>query len=467
MGEAVADWDLSVDVLVIGAGGAGLAAAIQAHDLGTVVAIAEKLERPGGNTAISTGSIPGAGTRFQRAAGITDSGDLFARDLLTLSGSHDADHLVHLLAARSAELVEWLHDKADIRLDIITDYKHVGHSVPRLHAPSSRKGEDLTNDLLAAVEKREIPLALSSPVIRLETDSSGSIVGAVTREASGKEARIGAKKIILCANGFGNDAKLVAEFCPEIAGAMYVGARGSEGEAVRWGREIGAKFGNMHSYQGYATIIYPHGELLSWTTIEKGAILVNENAERFGNEPIGYSGFAAAVKAQPGVVTAIFDQAIYDVAAKEPWFKEILDYGAAKKAGSVEDLASAIGVDTKRLADTIATYNDAASGKAKDPHGRTDFGIAPLKAPFWYTRIVPALLSTQGGLMVDLEGRVLDGENRPIANLFAAGGSVAGISGRAGGIGYSSGSGLLHAIGLGWIAAQAAVAELQATHPST
>lgn len=462
----MAGWDLSVDVLVVGAGGAGLAAAIQAHDLGAVVAIAEKLERPGGNTAISTGSIPGAGTRFQRAAGITDSGDLFAKDLLALSGSHDADHLVPLLAGRSAELVEWLRDKADIRLDIITDYKHVGHSVPRLHAPSSRKGEDLTHDLLAAVAKRDIPLALSSPVVRLEKDASGVVAGAVTREASGKEARIGAKKIILCANGFGNDAKLVAEFCPEIAGAMYVGARGSEGEAVRWGRELGAKFGNMRSYQGYATVIYPHGELLSWTTIEKGAILVNEHGERFGNEPIGYSGFAAAVKTQSGVVTAIFDQAIYDIAAKEPWFKEILDYGAAKKADSVEQLAAAIRVDAKWLADTVAGYNDAAGGKIKDPHGRTDFGVAPLKAPFWHTRIVPALLSTQGGLMIDSEGHVLDAGDRPIANLFATGGSVAGISGREGGVGYSSGSGLLHAIGLGWIAAQTAVAELKAAHQS-
>lgn len=358
--------------------------------------------------------------------------------------------------------MEWLHDKADIRLDIITDYKHVGHSVPRLHAPSSRKGEDLAHDLLAAVDKREIPLALSSPVVSLERDAAGCLVGAVTRSATGEESRIEAKKIIVCTNGFGNDAKLVAEFCPEISGAMYVGALGSEGEAVRWGRELGARFGNMRSYQGFATIIYPHGELLSWTTVEKGGIVVNEQGERFGDEAIGYSGFAAPVKAQSGVVTAIFDQTIYDIAAKEPWFKEILDYGAAKKADTVEELAAAIGVDAQRLAATIATYNEAAAGKTSDPFGRTIFGVAPLKAPFWHTRVVPALLSTQGGLMIDDAAHVLSDAGRPIPDLFAAGGAVAGISGREGGVGYSSGSGLLHAIGLGWIAAQTAVAELNA-----
>ncbi len=455
-----ANWDMSVDVLVVGAGGAGYAAAIKAHDLGAEVAIAEKLERPGGNTALSTGSIPGAGTRFQRAAGIEDSGDRFEADLFALSGPHDADALVRLLAHRSAELVEWLADAGPIRLDIITDYRHVGHSVPRLHAPSSRKGEDLAGDLLAAVEKRGIPLALSSPVVRIERGADGEILGAVTRDAAGHESRIKAQKIILCVNGFGNDADLVQEYCPEIAGAMYVGALGSQGEAVRWGHELGAAFGNMHSYQGFATIIYPHGELLSWTTIEKGGILVNEAGDRFGDEAIGYSGYAAPVKAQKGPVTGIFDQRIYDIAAKEPWFKEILDYGAAKKADSVAELAAAIGVDAGRLQKTFDTYNAAAAGRIKDPHGRTDFGNGPLQAPFWHTQVVAALLSTQGGLMIDTGARVLDRDHKPIAGLFAAGGAVAGISGLEGGVGYSSGSGLLHAIGLGWIAAQTAVAEL-------
>ncbi|MYZ46560.1 FAD-dependent oxidoreductase [Propylenella binzhouense] len=454
------EWDLEVDVLVAGAGGAGLAAAILAHDAGASVAITEKLPRPGGNTAISTGSVPGAGTRFQRAAGIEDDGARFERDLLALSGSHDADHLVHALAHRSAELVEWLVDDAGIRLDIITDYRHVGHSVPRLHAPSSRKGEDLTNDLLAAVSRRDIPLALSSPVVSLLQDENRIVVGAVTRSADGAELRIGFKKLILCVNGFGQASDLVRRHCPEIAEAMYVGARGSEGEAIRWGEELGARMGNMKSYQAYAAILHPHGELLSWTTIEKGGILVNEQGDRFGDEAIGYSGFAASVKAQKGPVTAIFDQAIYEIAAREPWFKEILDYGAVKPAGSVRELAVALEVDERRLGAAFETYNRAASGEIADPFGRTEFGVAPLKPTFWHARVVPALLSTQGGLMTDAEGRVLDRSGERIPNLFAAGGAVAGISGREGGIGYSSGSGLLHALGLGWIAARTATREI-------
>src|SRR6202000_3334724 len=166
-------------------------------------------------------------------------------------------------------------------------------------------------------------------------------------------------------------------------------------------------FGNMHSYQGFATVIYPHGELLSWTTIEKGGIVVNAAAEGFGDELGGYSGFAAPVKRQEGPTIAIFDQAIYDIAAKEPWFKVILDYGGAKPAKTLPDVAAATGLDAARLEKTIEAYNQAASGAIKDPHGRSDFGVAPLTAPFWYSRVLPALLSTQGGLAIDRDGHVL------------------------------------------------------------
>jgi fumarate reductase flavoprotein subunit len=456
----MSDWDTEVDVLVVGAGGAGLAAAVAAHDAGAVVAITEKLERAGGNTALSTGSLPGAGTRFQRAVGIEDSPERLVADLQALSGSHDADQLLQVLAHRSAEIVEWLADSVGVQLDIIVDYRHVAHSVPRLHAPASRKGQDLADQLLAAVERRAIPLATSSPVRELKRGSDGAILGAIAVDPDGLESRIRAQKIILCVNGFGASGQLLRAHCPEAADLMYVGAKGSEGEAIHWGEEFGAKFGNMASYQGYATVLYPHGELLSWTTIEKGAIVVNGAGGRFADESVGYSGLTAAVSREGTPTFAIFDQRILDIAAREPWFKEVLGYGGAKCTSNVEQLSSTTGLDTERLRATLDTYNQAAKGAIKDPFGRTDFGVAPLIAPFWHSRVIPALLSTQGGLAVDCEGRVLHRSDVAIPNLFAAGGAVAGIAGRSGGKGYASGTGLLHAIGLGFIAGRAAVVEL-------
>jgi len=456
----MSDWDTEVDVLVVGAGGAGLAAAVAAHDAGAIVAITEKLDRIGGNTALSTGSLPGAGTRFQRAVGIEDSPERLVADLRGLSGSHDADRLLEVLAEHSAEIVEWLADAMGVQLDIIVDYRHVAHSVPRLHAPTSRKGQDLADQMLAAVERRGIPLATSSPVRSLKRGSNGEITGAVTADPEGRESSIRASKIILCVNGFGASPKMVRAHCPEAADLMYVGAKGSEGEAILWGEELGARFGNLGSYQGYATVLYPHGELLSWTTIEKGAIVVNGAGARFADESVGYSGFTAAVARAGTPITAIFDQSVIDIAAREPWFKEVLDYGGAKRASDIKQLGSATGIDYRQLAATLSSYNRAAKGEIQDPFGRTDFGVAPLVPPYWHARVVPALLSTQGGLAVDSLGRVLRQDDTPVPNLFAAGGAVAGIAGRSGGMGYASGTGLLHAIGLGYIAGRAAVAEL-------
>ena len=166
-----------VDVLVVGAGACGLVAAIAAHDAGVGVAIIEKLDRPGGNSSLSTGSVPAAGTRFQREAGIADSTEQFVADLLRTGGPTDCPDLLRSLVATSAETVEWLVDFVGVRMVLVTAYKHVGHSVPRLHAPVSRRGQDLVDDLLAAVEKRGIPLAVGNGATALVSDGNGAVIG--------------------------------------------------------------------------------------------------------------------------------------------------------------------------------------------------------------------------------------------------------------------------------------------------
>ena len=158
--------DADIDVLAVGAGACGLAAAIAAHDAGAGVAIVEKLDRPGGNSSLSTGSVPAAGTRFQRDAGIADSPERFIEDLIRTGGPTDCPHLLRRLVETSAATVEWLADAVGARIALVTAYKHVGHSVPRLHAPASRRGQDLVDDLLAAAEQRGIPLAVGNEIGR-------------------------------------------------------------------------------------------------------------------------------------------------------------------------------------------------------------------------------------------------------------------------------------------------------------
>jgi fumarate reductase flavoprotein subunit len=446
--------------MVIGAGACGLVAAIAAHDAGVSVAVIEKMDRPGGNSALSTGSVPAAATRFQREAGITDSAEQFVTDLMRTGGPTDCPSLVHRLAATSAETVEWLVDAVGARLALVTAYKHVGHSVSRLHAPVSRRGKDLVDDLLVALGKRGIPLALGNVARGLIADTNG-VVGADIETMNGERQRILAAKIILAVNGFAGNHELVARYCPEISGAQYFGARGSTGEAVLWAHELGAALGNIAAYQGYAAVSYPQGSLLSWTTIEKGGIIVNGAGDRFGNESAGYSGYTPNVMAQRGPCFAIFDQKIFDVTAAEEEFVELVDYGGVKKAESPAALAACHGLDVPAVTTAVEDYNKAARGEQADSFGRRDFALAPLAGTFYICRVVPGLFHTQGGLMVDDDGRVLRGDRRPIANLFAGGGAATGLSGRAGAGGYASGNGLLSAIGLGRLAGIAAAREIQ------
>jgi fumarate reductase flavoprotein subunit len=271
-----------------------------------------------------------------------------------------------------------------------------------------------------------------------------------------------ARKTILAVNGFAGNPGLVRRHCPEIAGARYFGARGSTGEAVAWGEAVGAAFANMAAYQGYGAVADPHGSILSWTTIEKGGIIVGAGARRFGNEGIGYSGFAKLVLGQGRFGYAVFDQKVFDVAALEEEFLELAAHGGIKRADTPAGLAAAHGLDGEALAREIAAYNAAAEGAGSDRFGRTDFGLSALRAPFYICRVVPGLFHTQGGLRVDADARVLREDGRPVPNLFAGGGAAAGMSGRAGALGYASGNGLLTAIALGRLAALAAAREIGA-----
>lgn len=454
-------WDMEVDVLVIGAGGCGLTAAIAAHDDGANVAIVEKRDQPGGNTALSTGSIPGAGSRFQRDANIQDSPETMIADLKRIAGEHDLSDVSDTLVSISAELCEWLVDRVPARMSLITDYCHVGHSTPRLHAPASRRGQDLMDDLLAGVAQRDIPLAVGNPVQSLLTSAQGEVTGALIGGKGVESTRIKAGKVILACNGFAGNRELVKEFCPEIAGAEYFGALGSQGEAVIWGHELGAGLANMGAYQGYAAVAYPHGSLLSWTTMEKGGVLVNSRGERFGNEDIGYSAYARMVLAQQTEVFVIFDDRIKAIADKEDEFRDLVDLGGIKSAASAAELAALFKLPADALTRTLEAYHLAAGGKAQDAFGRSKFGLAPMQANYWICRVTPGLFHTQGGLAIDTAGHVLKKDGSRVPNLFAGGGAAGGISGQTGAAGYASGNGLLTAIGLGYLSGKAAARELK------
>lgn len=460
-----ADVDVDVDVIVVGAGGGGLTAAIAAAEAGASVALLEKLDRWGGNTFVSTGSIPAAGTRYQREAGIEDDPERMTADLLRQSGGHEAEHLVRYLAEESASLVEWLVEKHAIDLRIITDYKHVGHSVQRLHAPPDRRGESLVKDLTAAAKRLDVDVVTGNPVRELLVED-GRVVGVrVAGERTGSYD-LRAHAVVLAANGFGNNKEMIARWIPESLHAQYFGAEGSTGEAIAWADELGAKLLNMGAFQGYAAVAYPHGSIVSWTSVEKGGFLLSPDGLRMGDESVGYSGFAPIVAGVAKESWVVFDTHIRDfVAGNEPEFAELVEVGGVREAATPEEAAAIIGCPPERVAEAIADQQRSATTGAPDPVGRTDFPMGPLRAPYCVVRSVPALFHTQGGVDVDRDSRVLREDGTSVPGLFAVGGVVGGLSGRSGARGYSSGNGLLSAVGLGRIAGTAAARAASGEQP--
>ena len=450
---------VDVDVLVAGAGACGLIAAIKAHEQGCSVAIVEKFDRFAGNTVLSCGSIPAAGTRMQKAAGINDSVSQMIADMERVSGQHDSSHLIATIVSESARLVEWLVDYCGVEINLYTNYKHVGHSIPRLHTQPTGQGSELINSLAKTVQNKGIDLAFNNPLRRLRTQQNGAVIGA---EIGTKDHYyvVNAKKIIIATNGFGANPSLVKQFCPELSGSQYFGAQSAQGEAIEWGQFLDAKLGNVGSYQAHASVAYPHGELLTWSITEKGAFFVNRNGCRFGNENKGYSGFAKFVMEQGNEAFAIYDSNIRDYVCKyQPTYKTLVDMGGAKEYDDLEILCKEFNINASNLRQTLENYNLSALGQKTDQFGRKDFGLSPLKKPYVITRVNAALFHTQGGLMVDEKAHVLKTDNSIIRNLFAGGGAAVGFSGLQGGDGYVSGNGLLSATVLGMIAGENAALE--------
>jgi fumarate reductase flavoprotein subunit len=446
------NWDAETDVLVVGGGGGGLVAALAARESGAEVALVEKYDRLGGNTALSSGSVPGAGTRFQQAAGINDSPDLLTHDIMRRTNGSAPEHLVRALAGESAPLVEWLVDSLDVPLALVPDLKKVGHSVPRTHAPAGRQGAAVVAALEQKAHDNGILISPGNPVRRLVQDDAGAIAGAVI-ENGGAEHRIGARKIILACNGFGANREMLAKHIPEIADAPYFGHQGNTGEAMLWGLELGARLRNMGAYQGHASVSYPQGALMTWSAIERGGFLVNLEAQRFVDESLGYSGCTSAVRAQKEhFAFVVFDEPIHHyLEPKAQDYRDIVAYGGARQGGEIAALGAACGLDGRTLADTMTQYNAAARGGV-DPFGRDDFGGAPLRPPFTMVKVTAGLFHTQGGLDVDTNAQPLHNDGTAIENLYAVGGAAVGVSGSDGNRGYCSANGLLAALGLGRIA---------------
>ncbi len=451
-------WDIETDVLVIGAGGCGLVAALAAAETGAEIFVVEKEKTAGGNTALSQAMVPAAGTMAQAAAGVTDSAARMAADILKKNHDGSDPELTLHIARESARFINWLQDKAGIELELVTDFLYPGHSVPRIHANKSRKGRLLITELLRATERfPNITLAYNAPAERLAARTAdGAVLGAEVQIAGIGKNLARARRTILALNGFGANRDLLARYIPEMSSAYYFGHEGNTGEGILWGQALGARMENMGAYQAHGSVAHPHGTLLTWAVISLGGFQVNLSGQRFVNEYQGYSEHALDVLRQEGkVAVEIFDQRIFDAVTDYEDFRQCMQMGAVRRFDDIRSLAGGFNLSPERLTATFDAFQKAARGEEADSLGRMEFGL-PLTAPFYGVKVTGALFHTQGGLGVDSHSRVLRPDGGSIPNLYAGGGTAAGFSGKAGPSGYLSANGLMAALILGMIAGEEA-----------
>jgi fumarate reductase flavoprotein subunit len=447
-----------VDVVVAGAGAAGLAAALAAADSGASVLLLEarRTWRVDSNTAMSTGIVPAGGSRWQQEAGIEDSPEQFLADVMAKTKGTADPIVARTLTSVAPELVAWLADRTGVPFELIRDFNYPGHSAYRCHGAPDRLGSSLHRYLLAAAEaETAIDIWHPARLADAALDGSGALDEVAVETPDGRVEAVSATSVVLATNGFGADTERVAREIPEIADGLYFGGEGSRGDALVIGERLGAATACMDAYQGHGSVAVPEGVLVTWAAVMSGGVLVNAEGRRFGDESQGYSEFARLVLAQPGHhAWVVFDRGAHEVCLAFGDHQRLEDSGAIRWSDDVESLASTIGCPVEVLEATLATAASAAAGRAVDPFGRTAWP-RPLVPPFAAVRCTGALFHTQGGLAVSEEAEVLRPDGQPIPGCFAAGGAAVGMSGH-GASGYLAGNGLLAALGLGMVGGRAA-----------
>ena len=451
-------FDVEVPLVIVGAGAAGLCAALAAKEAGAEPVVIERDAVPSGSTALSAGLIPAAGTRFQRDKGIADSPALFAADIQRKAHGENDVAIVDVIAREAGPTIEWLADTYGFPFDVIDNFNYPGHSAFRMHGLPARSGAELIDRLRAAAEASGVTILTECRADTVFADAEGRIRGIELVSGDGACERIGCDALVLACNGYGGNPALVRELIPEMAGALYFGHPGNQGDAVEWGRALGASLDRLGAYQGHGSVATPHNILVTWAVIMEGGIQVNADGRRFCDESRGYSEQAAEVlRQQGGIAWNVFDDRIANVARQFEDFRNAEKGGALLTAASLDDLAARMRVPAMALLHEWDEVERCKATGVPDRYGRAFEASHAFAGPWHAVKVTGALFHTQGGLTVDASARVKRPDGGTFPNLFAAGGAAAGVSGETAS-GYLSGNGLLAATVLGRLAGRAAAA---------
>ncbi len=413
------------DVVVIGSGGAGLTAAIEAHDTGARVVVLEKQPLTGGNTMLAAGGMNAAGTPQQRQRGIDDSPQKMFDDTLAGGKYQNDRRLARILAERSAASLDWL-TQLGAKLDDVG--RLGGSSVPRSHRPRSGSvGSHVVSVLRRAAEERKIDVRLRSKVVQILLDKSRGVMGVVVQGHYSGRYVIHVRSIVLASGGFSANPKRVADYRPQYAQMTNSNQPGTTGDSIAWAEQLGIQLRDMDKIQVHPTLAAEGRILVSEALRGCGAILVNNKGQRFVNEMTTRDKVSDAILAQDGATAwLVFDQRLQQRLSVAEGYKIL---GMVVEADSIDQLAERIGTSGAELKKTLQEYRQAANSGHDAAFGRTG-EMPPIDGPgFCAIHVRPGLHYTMGGVKIDERTRVIATSGQPIAGLFAAGEATGGVHG--------------------------------------
>ena len=468
------DSTVDADVVVVGAGGAGMTAAITAAGEGKSVVILESQSMVGGNSVRATGGMNAGKTVYQdenefgESAGVEktlktaaekyadnetitalaktvseqwaayqanptgyfDSVELMELDTMIGGKGINDPELVETLCANSADAIDWL-DEHGITLHNVSSFG--GASVKRIHRPVNAEGKTVSVGsymiplLQENCEKAGVKMMLDTTATEILTDANGAAVGVKATGASGETVTVNAKAVVLATGGFGANLDMVVKYKPELKGFMTTNAPGIQGQGIEMAQAIGAATVDMDQIQIHPTVEANTAALITEGLRGDGAILINEEGQRFIDEVGTRDVVSAAEIAQTGSYSwLVVDQAMADASSV---IQGYIKKGYTVTGATYEELGKAMGVDAAAFAETMEKWNGYVEAKNDPDFGRTSFANPLNTAPYYAVKVTAGVHHTMGGLKINANTEVLNEKGEVIPGLFAAGEVTGGVHG--------------------------------------
>ncbi|MGG4095434.1 flavocytochrome c [Paenibacillus lautus] len=415
------------DIIIVGAGGAGMSAALEAKEKGMNPVIFEKMPIAGGNTIKSSSGMNASETKFQQEQGIKDNNDLFYEE--TLKGGHGTNDkdMLRFFVDNSASAIDWL-DSIGIRLNNITITG--GMNEKRTHRPEdgSAVGQYLVNGLVKNVQEQEIPLFVNAKVTDI-TEKDGKVNGVKVIFNENDEKNIAADAVVVTTGGFGANKDMISEVRSDLKGYVTTNQEGSTGDGITMIEKLGGTTVDMDQIQVHPTVQQEKSYLIGEAVRGEGAILVTSQGKRFTNELDTRDNVTAAINKLPEKSAYL----VFDSGVKSR-VKAIQQYekmGFVIHGDSIESLAKEMGVPADQLKATLDTWNSAVKNNKDTEFDRTTGMDNDLsEAPYHAIQIAPGIHYTMGGVKINTNTEVLDKDGKPIPGLFAAGELTGGLHGQ-------------------------------------